>query len=48
VSGRTVVDACQGIDLAAWGDAGWRVRSLTGARTAPSRGNSATASTLAT
>jgi len=48
VAGRAVVDACQGIDLAVWGDAGWRVRSLTGVRTAPSRGNSATASTLAT
>jgi UDPglucose 6-dehydrogenase len=48
VAGRVVVDACQGIDLAVWGDAGWRVRSLTGVRTAPSRGNSATASTLAT
>ena len=22
---EAVVDACQGIDLAAWGDAGWRV-----------------------
>ena len=27
---RTVVDVCQGIDLAAWQDAGWRVSSLTG------------------
>jgi UDPglucose 6-dehydrogenase len=48
VAGRVVVDACQGIDLAAWGDAGWRVCSLTGVRTAPSRDNSATATTLAT
>jgi UDPglucose 6-dehydrogenase len=26
----TVVDVCQGIDIAAWRKAGWRVRSLTG------------------
>jgi hypothetical protein len=26
----TVVDVCQGIDLAAWQEAGWRVSSLTG------------------
>jgi UDPglucose 6-dehydrogenase len=48
VADRAVVDACQGIDIRAWGDAGWRVRSLTGAGTAPSRGNSAAATSLAT
>jgi UDPglucose 6-dehydrogenase len=30
VAEKAVVDACQGIDVAAWGDAGWRVSSLTG------------------
>jgi hypothetical protein len=40
------VDACQGIDIAAWGEAGWRVSSLTGVGSARSRGNSVT--TLAT
>lgn len=30
VRGKIVVDACQGINLAAWRDAGWRVASLTG------------------
>jgi UDPglucose 6-dehydrogenase len=48
VADRAVVDACQGIDIRAWGDAGWRVRSLTGAGTALSRGNSAAATSLAT
>jgi UDPglucose 6-dehydrogenase len=48
VSAKVVVDACQGIDIAAWGDAGWRVSSLTGVGSARSRGNSVTATTLAT
>jgi UDPglucose 6-dehydrogenase len=30
VGNKTVVDACQGIDVAAWEEAGWRVSSLTG------------------
>jgi UDPglucose 6-dehydrogenase len=30
VGGKAVVDACQGIDVAAWREAGWRVSSLTG------------------
>jgi UDPglucose 6-dehydrogenase len=30
VGSKTVVDACQGIDIATWGQAGWRVSSLTG------------------
>jgi UDPglucose 6-dehydrogenase len=47
VSGRAVVDACQGIDVAAWGDAGWRVSSLTGAGSARARDDSA-ARTLTT
>ena len=47
-AGRAVVDACQGIDIAAWGDAGWRVCSLTGVGRALSRENSGTATTLAT
>jgi UDPglucose 6-dehydrogenase len=31
VAGRTLVDACQGIDTARWRQAGWRVLSLTAA-----------------
>ena len=30
VRGKVVVDACQGISVAAWRDAGWQVSSLTG------------------
>src|ERR1700722_15229876 len=46
-AGRAVVDACQGIDIAAWADAGWRVCSLTG--TGPARRDSSvTAGTVAT
>lgn len=30
VRGKVIVDACQGISIAAWRDAGWRVSSLTG------------------
>ena len=30
VASMTVVDACQGIDVAAWREAGWKVLSLTG------------------
>jgi UDPglucose 6-dehydrogenase len=30
VTSMTVVDACQGIDVATWKEAGWRVLSLTG------------------
>ena len=44
-----VVDACQGIDPSLGvGRRGLAGRSLTGARTATSRDNSATATTLAT
>jgi UDPglucose 6-dehydrogenase len=32
VTRKTVIDACQGIDVAAWQAAGWRVSSLTGVR----------------
>ena len=31
VASMTVVDACQGIDIAAWRQAGWNVRFLAGA-----------------
>jgi UDPglucose 6-dehydrogenase len=48
VSDKTVVDVCQGIDIAAWQDAGWRVSSLTGIRTARSQSNSTTDRMLAT
>jgi hypothetical protein len=47
VAEKAVVDACQGIDVAAWGDAGWRVSSLTGVGSSL-RDGSAAASTLAT
>ena len=47
VAGQAVVDACQGIDIAAWGDAGWRVSSLTGVGGAL-QASSVTARTLAT
>ena len=29
-SSMTVIDACQGLDIAKWQEAGWTVRSLTG------------------
>jgi UDPglucose 6-dehydrogenase len=45
VSGKAIVDACQGIDIAAWGDAGWRASSLTGGRGTGSRDNSVSAGT---
>jgi UDPglucose 6-dehydrogenase len=48
VSGQAVVDACQGIDVVAWADAGWRVSSLTGVGSARGRDNSVTARTMAT
>ena len=47
VAGRAVVDACQGIDIAAWDDAGWRVSSLTGVGRARTREGSGAASTRA-
>jgi UDPglucose 6-dehydrogenase len=47
VAEKAVVDACQGIDVAAWADAGWRVSSLTGVGSSL-RDGSAAASTLAT
>ena len=37
VRSKIVVDACQGISAAAWRDAGWQVRSLTGAPAADGR-----------
>jgi UDPglucose 6-dehydrogenase len=30
VGGRVIVDACQGISVTAWREAGWQVSSLTG------------------
>ena len=35
IGSMTIVDACQGIEVAAWRDAGWRVLSLTSSRAAP-------------
>jgi UDPglucose 6-dehydrogenase len=37
VSGKVVVDACQGISITAWCDAGWQVSSLTGVRAGQSQ-----------
>jgi UDPglucose 6-dehydrogenase len=48
VSNAAVVDVCQGIDLAAWHQAGWRVSSLTGTGSARSQGSSATDRILTT
>lgn len=41
VNNKTVVDACQGIRIAAWRDAGWRVSSLTGLRRGQSQNDAA-------
>jgi UDPglucose 6-dehydrogenase len=41
VAGKVVVDVCQGIDIAAWRHAGWRVSSLTGTGSARSQGTPA-------
>jgi UDPglucose 6-dehydrogenase len=42
VRGKVVVDACQGINVAAWRDAGWRVASLTGVPAGDSQGRAVT------
>ena len=43
----TVVDVCQGIDLAAWQEAGWRVSSLTGVPASLPRDRSTSSMALA-
>jgi UDPglucose 6-dehydrogenase len=47
VGDPTVVDVCQGIDLAAWQEAGWRVSSLTGVPASLPRDHSASSVALA-
>ena len=39
VASMTVVDACQGIDVAEWRAAGWKVLSLTGGHAGPVDGS---------
>jgi UDPglucose 6-dehydrogenase len=48
VASMTVVDACQGIDVAAWQGAGWKVLSLTGGNTGPLMGRTGALTTFRT
>ena len=48
VASMTVVDACQGIDVAAWQATGWEVLSLTGGNADPLMGRPGTFATFST